>query len=237
MVEEVIVGALATNCWIYPLEQAEDSGGNAKPKDQGRPCALIDPGADAEAIISQLESLGLYPEYILLTHGHFDHIGALGPLAAHYSQHKPVIGIHRMDAGRIGRNAYKAHRLDFNSMGIPDADLVGPLGLYIEALRRGLPEPGRLLEDGDRIGPFTVIHLPGHSPGSIGFYDEARDLIFDGDVLFQNGIGRTDLPGGNWDEMLQSLKKLFTLNGKTRVYPGHGPATTLADERRQFASL
>jgi glyoxylase-like metal-dependent hydrolase (beta-lactamase superfamily II) len=104
-------------------------------------------------------------------------------------------------------------------------------------LRQGLPEPSTLLEDGDRVGPFTVMHLPGHSPGSIGFYDEAQGLIFGGDVLFQDGIGRTDLPGGNWNDMVKSLRKLFTLNENTRVYPGHGPATTLAKEQRQFASL
>jgi glyoxylase-like metal-dependent hydrolase (beta-lactamase superfamily II) len=238
VVEEVIVGALATNCWIYPFEYA--GSGQESPDgsgDQaGRPCAVIDPGADEEAIISLLESRGLYPAYILLTHGHFDHIGALGLLAAHYDE-KPIIAMHRSDAAKIGRNAYKAHKSDFDFMNIPDWEISGPMGRYMKVLKDGLPEPARLLEDGDRVGPFTVMHLPGHSPGSIGFYDEDQGLVFGGDVLFQDGIGRTDLPGGNWNEMVKSLKRLFTLKADTVVYPGHGPATTLARERRQFASL
>jgi glyoxylase-like metal-dependent hydrolase (beta-lactamase superfamily II) len=233
MVEKVIVGALDTNCWIYPLEN--DTAADDPDRSQ-RPCAVIDPGADAEAIISRLESLGLYPKYLLLTHGHFDHIGALGPLAAHYPE-KPCIAIHRGDASHIGQNAYTAHRAGFDSIGLSTEELAVPLGIDMKTFRSSVPEADMLLEDGDRVGPFTVIHLPGHSPGSAGFYDEAQGLIFDGDVLFQDSIGRTDFPGGDWDDMVKSLKKLFTLDEKTVVYPGHGPATTLALERGQFSSL
>jgi glyoxylase-like metal-dependent hydrolase (beta-lactamase superfamily II) len=235
MVEEVIVGALATNCWIYPLE---NDAADASPDTESRkkPCAVIDPGADAEAIISRLESLGLYPKYILLTHGHFDHIGAVGPLAAHYPD-KPRIAIHRGDASRIGQNAYRAHKAGFDSIGLSTEELAVPLGIDMKTLRSSVPEADILLEDGDRVGPFTVIHLPGHSPGSVGFYNEEDAVLFSGDVLFKGDIGRTDLPGGDWDQMKNSLKRLFTLDPKTRVYPGHGPATTLAEERGQFTLI
>jgi glyoxylase-like metal-dependent hydrolase (beta-lactamase superfamily II) len=233
MIEQIIVGALETNCWIYVPEESE-AAGKPPPAEEARPCTVIDPGADAEAIIAGLDSLRLYPKYILLTHGHFDHIGALAPLAARYPE-KPLIAIHRAEASRIGKNAYTTHKADFDFFGIPETDIPGSIGLHIENFR--LPEAGLLLEDGDTVGPFTVIHLPGHSPGSIGFYDEHAGVIFSGDVLFQGNIGRTDLPGGDWNKMKESLKKIFTLDPKTRVFPGHGPATILAGERRQFAAL
>jgi glyoxylase-like metal-dependent hydrolase (beta-lactamase superfamily II) len=234
MIEQVVVGALATNCWVYAPEgghAAEGGGEGASP----RPCAVIDPGADAEAIIACLDRLCLYPKYIFITHGHFDHIGALGPLAVRYPE--ALIAIHRTEASRIGQNAYKTHKADFDFMGIPTVEIAASMGIDLAPFRRVIPEAGMLLEDGVRAGPFTVVHLPGHSPGSVGFYNEDDGLIFSGDVLFQGDIGRTDLPGGDWNQMKGSLEKLFTLDIKTRVYPGHGPATILAEERGRFGFL
>jgi glyoxylase-like metal-dependent hydrolase (beta-lactamase superfamily II) len=105
---------------------------------------------------------------------------------------------------------------------------------YVDDLWEPLPPPNRLLSEGDIIGPFKVIHLPGHSPGSAGFYNETAQALFSGDTLFNGGIGRTDLPGGDWNTLAASLKRLFTMDKNIKVYPGHGPATTLGDEQSLY---
>jgi glyoxylase-like metal-dependent hydrolase (beta-lactamase superfamily II) len=212
------VGAFETNCWIYPL--AED--GKA---------ALIDPGDDAHFIITRLEGLRLYPRYILLTHGHFDHLAALPELYAAFAgspppgEKKPLIAIHRLDGGYLGEGAYENHRRSFAALGA---------GSYIDSLWEPLPPPGRLLAEGDTIGPFRVLHLPGHSPGSAAYYDEGAALLFSGDVLFRGNQGRTDLPGGSPEAMERSLRRLLALPAETRVFPGHGPDTVIGDEGRLF---
>jgi glyoxylase-like metal-dependent hydrolase (beta-lactamase superfamily II) len=101
----------------------------------------------------------------------------------------------------------------------------------MEKFWEAMPAPGLLLEEGSSIGPFRTLHLPGHSPGSVGFYDEGRGLLFSGDTLFRGDMGRTDLPGGSWDKLQKSLSRLFTMDGGITVYPGHGPLTTIGEER------
>jgi glyoxylase-like metal-dependent hydrolase (beta-lactamase superfamily II) len=219
MIDQVIVGAIATNCWIIPLDETGERAGAQSP--EGR-CAVIDPGADAAVIIARLKRLRLRPRYILLTHGHFDHIAALPDLAAAYGGEELEIAIHRDEADKLGPASYTIHRRDFAVAG--DA-------AYVDALWKPLPAPTRLLDEGDETGPFRVLHLPGHSPGSAGFLLAEKKRLFSGDTLFRASMGRTDLPGGNWSQLRESLKRLFAMDGDIRVHPGHGPSTTIGAER------
>jgi glyoxylase-like metal-dependent hydrolase (beta-lactamase superfamily II) len=218
--EQLIVGALDTNCWIFPLP------GDSPLKE----CAVIDPGSDPEIIIARLEQLRLRPRYILLTHGHFDHIAALPDLAGIYGRTGPLdIGIHRDEAEKLGPEAQAVHRREF-SIAAGDA-------AYVDSLWKPMPAATLLFDDGDTVGPFQVLHLPGHSRGSAGFFLEQEKIIFSGDTLFNGNVGRTDLPGGNWDKLIMSLGRLFALDGAVRVYPGHGPATVIGIERERLGSL
>jgi len=211
----ITVGGIATNCWVYPL-----AGGN------GGECAVIDPGEEGSRIIAFLNQLQLVPRYILLTHGHFDHIGAVPALAAQYKGGAPSgaleIAIHAADAEYLGPDSYPVHCHSFEA--------VAGNHEYIDALWEDMPPPGRLLAEGDAIGPFTVLHLPGHTPGSIGLWDKQEGVLFSGDTLFCDGYGRTDLPGGNTAQLFASLKRLFAMDGGIQVYPGHGSATSIGCE-------
>jgi glyoxylase-like metal-dependent hydrolase (beta-lactamase superfamily II) len=209
MIELLVVGAIATNCWIYS-------------RDDGGECAVIDPGADPDVIISRLKRLNLRPRYILLTHGHFDHIAALPDLADAYKDAPPIIAIHRDDGQYLGPGAYETHRVSFTAA-------AGDSG-YVDALWKDMPPADQLLTEGSVIGPFTTLHLPGHSEGSVGFLDGAAKVLFSGDTMFRGDCGRTDLPGGSWPKIQQSLRRLSTLDPAIAVYPGHGPKTSIGDE-------
>lgn len=200
-IHHIAVGYLATNCWIYPLDGGPS--GNGSPPDGKRPCAVIDPGDEGSHILDFLDSLQLFPQFILLTHGHFDHTTAAPFLAGEYA---------RRFSGTERANI---------KIGIHEADKV--------FLDNDFPASLHLAE-GDQVGPFTVLHLPGHSPGSIGLWDKDAGLLFSGDTLFCNGYGRTDLQGGSEAQLFSSLKRLFALDGSIQVYPGHGEATTIGAE-------
>ncbi|GHV27474.1 MBL fold hydrolase [Spirochaetia bacterium] len=210
MIELLVVGAIATNCWIY--SRNESSG----------ECTVIDPGADPDVIISRLKRLNLRPRYILLTHGHFDHIAALPDLADAYKDMPPIIAIHRDDSQYLGPDAYEPHRVSFTAA-------AGDSG-YVDTLWKDMPAAEELLTEGSIIGPFTTLHLPGHTEGSVGFLDEAAKVLFSGDTMFRGDCGRTDLPGGSWPKIQQSLRRLSTLDPAITVYPGHGPKTSIGDE-------
>jgi glyoxylase-like metal-dependent hydrolase (beta-lactamase superfamily II) len=216
MIDVSVVGAIATNCWIYAWDAPTGEPGD---------CAVIDPGADAETIIARLERLRLRPRYILLTHGHFDHIAALPALAAACRDGPLTIAIHREDRDYLGAGARQVHRTSF-------AAAAGNAA-YVDALWEAMPEADLLLDEGSVIGPFTVLHLPGHTPGSVAFYDKNARVLFSGDTLFQDGYGRTDLPGGSWPQLRRSLLRLFAMDGDIGVYPGHGGTTTIGEESGQ----
>ncbi len=175
--------------------------------------AVVDPGAESERLFEAIERQRWKPEAILLTHGHLDHIAHAAQVAERYG-----IGL-RIHAGDL---PYLRHPQ------MPEyAAMIG---------YRPPPEPEAFLEDGQTLEvaglTLRVLHCPGHTPGHVVLIDEASRQILVGDVIFQRGVGRTDLPGGDTETLRHSIQdRLFQLEGDYTLYPGHGPETTLAEER------
>jgi len=204
----ISVGEIGTNCWIVPQNNGE--------------CLVFDPGAEGGRILAKLAELQLRPRYIVITHAHFDHIAALPELAVAWPG--ADIAVHPAEAVKLGPRSQELHREDFRDVGAV---------AYVDALWKPLPEASLLLNEGDTLGPFRVLHVPGHSPGSIAFYWEEQKLLMSGDTLFNAGVGRTDLYGGDVELLKKSLSRLFTLPEDTEVYPGHGPKTTIRREKNR----
>ena len=178
----------------------------------GGEAAVVDPGLrDVTPIRQALETKSLQLRYIINTHGHFDHVAGNKLLKTP----EVTLALHRADR---------------------DLLTAGGGGSQFGFQLRPSPKPDRLLEDGDTIhideAEFRVMHTPGHTPGSLCLYNPESPALLTGDTLFAGGIGRTDLPGGDSHKLKQSLKLITTLPKHTRIYPGHGPETTLADELR-----
>ena len=174
-------------------------------------CAVVDPGADPEKIFRAVADKNLKPVTLINTHGHVDHIGANKDIKDHFDV--PLL-IHEADVPML-QNA-----------------LLSEIAFLLGA--QASPDPDSFLREGDEIrfgeSRLQVLHTPGHSPGSVSLKGEG--LLLSGDTLFCGGVGRTDLPGGSWDELVRSIQeRIFTLDGQTRVYPGHGPSTSVDQEK------
>ncbi len=192
------VGPLAANCYVM----GDESTGAA---------VVVDAGGDGERILALLGEEGLKARYIVCTHAHYDHVGAVQQVAAATGAE---VCVHRLDAAMLAQ---------------PESNLSLVMGGGA-----GTVQADRLLECDETLESggvrAEVWCTPGHTPGSISL--KVGDDLFTGDLLFQHSVGRQDLPGGSWDEMKASLMKVMALPDGTRVHPGHGPGTTMGEERR-----
>jgi hydroxyacylglutathione hydrolase len=216
MVERVIVGAWKTNCYIYSSTKKE--------------CIIIDPGGDETEIAARVDVLNMVPVGIALTHGHVDHVGALGRLREGYAVrgYKLPIAINPADRKFLGTGGMETHRESLEFLGLDEESFFG-----VDPSE--LPKADVRLRDGDHLFnmDITVLETPGHTPGSVCFYAEKEGILFSGDTLFFDGVGRTDLPGGSEKKLKESIqRKIAILPPETRVFPGHGPFTTVEREKR-----
>lgn len=192
------VGPLAANCYVVGCERTRKS-------------AIIDPGAEAEAILDKIRSQALRPVVIINTHGHGDHIAANDIVR---EQTGARVMIHENDADMLTSAAKNLSCASGYMIALKPAD--------------DLLCDGSQISVGDIV--LSVVHTPGHTRGGVCIL--TGDVVFTGDTLFAGSIGRSDLPGGSLDALFESIRrKLFVLPDKTRVYPGHGPATTIGHEK------
>jgi len=200
-IKRFILGAYETNCYLL---QADESASE---------CLIIDAGQQPWQLLNFLNDHKLQPRAIVLTHGHADHIAGLSQLSSGYPGIKVYIG-----------------KLDAPMLTDAELNLSAMMASPIKAAADILVEEGDII---DQAGiKLDVLHVPGHTPGSISLYARKQGIVFTGDSLFAQSIGRTDLPGGSITELTEGIKKkLCTLDADTKVYPGHGPVTTIGKEK------
>ncbi len=199
IVKSIALGPLEANCFLIGDERSKRA-------------IVIDPGDEPDRIMDAVSAEGVSVDYLVCTHAHFDHVGALPELRAETGAR---IVIHRDEL-----EIYRAAR-----------DMAAFWGYDIEPL----PEPDILVEEGDaiKVGSlvFKVLHTPGHSPGSICLFGEG--VIITGDTLFAGSVGRTDFHGGDMNRLKQSFERLLSLPPETEVLAGHGPSSTIGRERSE----
>lgn len=181
--------------------------------EETREGVVIDPGGHPERILAVLKRSGLTIRYVLNTHCHFDHMGANAEIVA---ATRAPLALHPLEIPLLrARGGAEWFGVPVPESPLPDLELADGQGLDV----------GRL--------HLRVLHVPGHSPGGVAFYEPDEGVVFDGDVLFADGVGRADLPGGDWETLVRSIREvLFALPDETVVYPGHGPKTTIGHEKR-----
>ena len=201
-IDRLILGAYETNCYVLRRDEKTED------------CLIIDPGMGADALIEFLGEHGLNPLAVILTHGHIDHIAGLVQLRECFIDIK--VYIHKLDAEMLtnARNNLSA---------------IAGFSFRTEPTDFFLEENSQFELAGIK---FQVLHTPGHTPGGVCLYSADDGLAFVGDTLFAGSVGRTDFPNGSMSQLVDGIKKkLFTLPDKTKIYPGHGPATSIANEK------
>ena len=202
-IDTLVLGDFQTNCYVLRSDE------------QAAECVVIDAGLDGPAMVAFLEKHGLTPVMVLVTHAHVDHIAGVPLLMERWPQLELAVG---------------------------EGDLVGMSDTTLN-LSAMLGQPVRVGPIRRRLGPddrieaagvvLEVRPTPGHTPGSVSFYSPDAEVVFSGDSLFAQSIGRDDFPGGDRETLLAAIKEqLFSLPEQTRVYPGHGPTTTVGYEKR-----
>ncbi|MCR4721125.1 MAG: MBL fold metallo-hydrolase [Lachnospiraceae bacterium] len=194
------VGDVETNCYVVVNKSLGE-------------CFIVDPGDEEEILFDAIEETKAIPKAILLTHGHFDHIYSVEPIAKKY-----------------GIPVYASEK-EAALLAEPEMNCSAYYGREVSVI------PENYIEDGDvfEVAGFKIkgIYTPGHTKGSMCFYIEDEHTLFSGDTLFKGSVGRTDLPTGNTHLLLESLRdKIIVLPPETLIYPGHGPETELGYEKR-----
>ena len=193
------VGPIQTNCYVVKSDTS-DAG------------FIVDPGASADKILEAADKLGVRGKYVVLTHGHFDHVLGVEHLRKTYGIPFALSGkdAFMLDTDAVGSTVYG---VKINAMPTIDIDLD-----KVEEVKFGHTV-------------LRVIRTPGHTPGHVSLYEPESKSLFTGDTLFRESIGRTDLPGGDYSWIMRSiLDNLLPLGDEVRVYPGHGPETTIGHE-------
>lgn len=182
--------------------------------EETKEAVVIDPGGNEEEILDALNHEGLQLKLIIDTHGHFDHVDANQPLQ---DATGAKIAIHKLDAAMLKKPSQEALFFTGNRLRLSQADIL-------------LQEDDVLTFGNYRL---KVMHTPGHTPGHISLLLEDHPLIYVGDLLFAGSIGRTDFPGGSFEALINAVKtKIFPLGDHYTVFPGHGPVTTVGQERK-----
>lgn len=216
-IEPLTLWLAQTNAWIVA------------PDGPGGECVLVDAPPEPGAILARLAELELRLVALLSTHGHIDHVGGVGEVVRHAHdgvEHAHPIPVHIHD--------------DDKHMLLDPVGTSGALGGYLDGLDLRPPELIESLDDGTVVRgagmTFTAVHTPGHTPGSTCLrldVDGAPPILFSGDHLFAGSIGRTDFPGGSFEQLMVSMQeKILPMPDETAVLPGHGPVTTVERERK-----
>jgi hydroxyacylglutathione hydrolase len=203
IIDTIVLGDFQTNCFCVRQSQAASD------------CLIIDPGMGAEVLVQMLKKNDYTPVDILLTHGHADHIGGVEAIRQHWPEVR--VAIHTEDATMLTSPA-------------ENLSLMG--GVMVQT------RPAEVLLDSENAYyqaaglRFKVLHTPGHTPGGICLYASDEAILFAGDTLFAGSIGRSDFPGGSHALLVEMVRqKLLILPAQTTVYTGHGPATTIGNEK------